>query len=216
MKRCPGCHRIYADDSLLFCLDDGTRLAAVSDPQATLRFSPRDVPPTLPYSRDVVTAKPDSSRDPGSTSSPGINPFLITTVIALVMLTILAVVVLGLFVKSGQGNIAAEQPSRKPSNVPSAIASPSKSNTLAGQLVGKWKWGSEVREYFADGTGTSWDDGKKCHDFTYFVEGDVLHRIVNSSSQCSTGTGNYRISINGDNLQQVFIGNGETTQWKRQ
>src|SRR5258708_12366390 len=45
MKRCPKCRRVYADESLAFCLDDGSRLMAdaaeggPADPNATIRYS---------------------------------------------------------------------------------------------------------------------------------------------------------------------------------
>jgi len=35
MKKCPTCNRTYADDTLRFCLDDGSILSAAYDPQAT-------------------------------------------------------------------------------------------------------------------------------------------------------------------------------------
>jgi hypothetical protein len=38
MKRCPVCNRTYADDTLSFCLDDGTPLSGPYDPHATLRM----------------------------------------------------------------------------------------------------------------------------------------------------------------------------------
>src|SRR4051794_36440775 len=48
MKRCPTCYRTYADDSFTFCLDDGARLSASPDPQATLQ---------LPAARDTDQPK---------------------------------------------------------------------------------------------------------------------------------------------------------------
>src|SRR5260370_7164710 len=45
MKRCPKCKRVYADESLTFCLDDRSRLMADAaeggpvDPNATIRYS---------------------------------------------------------------------------------------------------------------------------------------------------------------------------------
>ena len=36
MKRCPSCHRGYPDDSLTYCLEDGSILSTVPDPDATL------------------------------------------------------------------------------------------------------------------------------------------------------------------------------------
>src|SRR5437868_6474622 len=36
MKECPECKRTYADDTITFCLVDGSILSAPYDPQATL------------------------------------------------------------------------------------------------------------------------------------------------------------------------------------
>jgi hypothetical protein len=50
MKRCSQCGRTYPDDSLAFCLDDGSLLSAPYDPNATLRMSP----PTNPTATEVL------------------------------------------------------------------------------------------------------------------------------------------------------------------
>lgn len=42
MKQCPTCHRTYSDDSLTYCLDDGSVLFTQDEPQGTQRLpSPR-------------------------------------------------------------------------------------------------------------------------------------------------------------------------------
>lgn len=46
MKRCPTCNRSYADNTLSFCLEDGTRL---DDPEATVVAQPR--PPAPPVAK---------------------------------------------------------------------------------------------------------------------------------------------------------------------
>ena len=65
MKTCPSCRKTYEDESLVFCLDDGTRLVREgSDPNATLRVpapgptvaSPRPVPPTA---QSTLTSAPE-------------------------------------------------------------------------------------------------------------------------------------------------------------
>ena len=38
MKKCPACNRTYTDDTLKFCLEDGSSLSAAYDPQATQRL----------------------------------------------------------------------------------------------------------------------------------------------------------------------------------
>ncbi len=62
MKRCPNCNRTYTDDTLSFCLEDGTRLLSVSDapssldPGATIAFpTGRDTNQTAEvYRRDTL------------------------------------------------------------------------------------------------------------------------------------------------------------------
>ena len=47
MKRCPACHRTYSDDTLAFCLDDGSRLSARYGAEPTQRYIPRRTDPPL-------------------------------------------------------------------------------------------------------------------------------------------------------------------------
>ncbi len=65
MKICPTCSRKYEDETLTFCLDDGSRLAA-ADPQATWHLpsqpsseTRRAVPPTSPSPPATITARPE-------------------------------------------------------------------------------------------------------------------------------------------------------------
>jgi hypothetical protein len=67
MKTCPSCRKTYTDESLVFCLDDGTRLVredAAGDPNATWNISapgptvasPRPAPPTA---QSTLTSAPE-------------------------------------------------------------------------------------------------------------------------------------------------------------
>lgn len=40
MKRCPACNRDYADETLSFCLEDGSVLSVLDDPDKTLQIFP--------------------------------------------------------------------------------------------------------------------------------------------------------------------------------
>ena len=55
MKRCPTCNRSYADDTLSFCLQDGTRLEFDYDPEATVLSQPR--PPATPVTKPRESTK---------------------------------------------------------------------------------------------------------------------------------------------------------------
>ena len=54
MKSCPACHRQYADDSLRFCLEDGTALPQVNNLPETLRFETRHTDPVPQPARRVA------------------------------------------------------------------------------------------------------------------------------------------------------------------
>lgn len=53
MQYCQTCNRAYADDSLSYCLDDGSPLSAGSDPEATLVRTESSVKPPIdhPFTR---------------------------------------------------------------------------------------------------------------------------------------------------------------------
>ena len=44
MKQYPTCNRTYTDETLTYCLDDGSTLVAQYVPEATMRLS---VPPSI-------------------------------------------------------------------------------------------------------------------------------------------------------------------------
>ena len=55
MKSCPTCNRIYTDDTLTYCLEDGAILAAAYDPQSTLQ---------IPAARATDQQRTEILRDP--------------------------------------------------------------------------------------------------------------------------------------------------------
>jgi peptidyl-prolyl cis-trans isomerase C len=76
-KLCPTCQRIYADENLQFCLDDGASLvghdAAADAPPKTLRFDePRGERPHL---QETIPATP-AVTTPAAPSDAGKKPFL--------------------------------------------------------------------------------------------------------------------------------------------
>gem|GEM_PF-5726063 len=200
---------------MAFCLDDGTPLSRAADPQATLRYPPRELRGTLPYpTSDITRNLPDESAK-RITASTKVNPLLITTVIASALLMIVGGIAVGLFLKDRDRNVIANQPTPGPSVFSSPTSTAPPSSSLASQLVGKWKWGSYENVYFSDGTGIEWDNGKKCFDFTYSLDGDVLSRTVSGTSQCGSGSGKWRMRISGDDLTQTYIDNGFVSNWKK-
>ena len=66
VKRCPTCQSIFTDETLAFCLSDGSTLERVArtfastDPNATLVYREADrsdVPPTVQYHPDMSSNK---------------------------------------------------------------------------------------------------------------------------------------------------------------
>ena len=55
-------HRTYADETLNFCLEDGSPLAAVHDPEATLLATRQDLTLINPTAANIEIAKPRSRR----------------------------------------------------------------------------------------------------------------------------------------------------------
>lgn len=74
MKICPGCKRYYADDTQVFCLEDGVQLDFVADPNATYQMPPArdtDPPATLVLPPNQSPAGSGSETWP---AQPGANP----------------------------------------------------------------------------------------------------------------------------------------------
>jgi hypothetical protein len=98
MKRCSKCSREYEDDSLRFCLDDGTPLSAAiypaQSPPTAFMPPPRATDPynpsvTIP-ARQVVVPNRSPLHD-----SRGSNPLLTAGVIAIAVLLLVALVAIG-------------------------------------------------------------------------------------------------------------------------
>lgn len=118
MMRCPQCNREYVDDSLRFCLDDGTPLSGStyrSEAPAT-QILPGAAPtvssiPAIPsYSSNPVLPKQAESRRP--------NPILIAGVIAIALLLMALVGIAGYFVFKQTGGDEAATTNVNESEVP--------------------------------------------------------------------------------------------------
>lgn len=72
MKQCPNCKTTYTDDSLRFCLADGTSLNNFGDSAETVRMSPGNPPVQInipPDSKPTVLAPPISTQMPARKSA---------------------------------------------------------------------------------------------------------------------------------------------------
>jgi hypothetical protein len=119
MKLCPQCKRTYSDDSLRFCLDDGSVL--VLDEPATLpyRVRPEEASQeTMLRQRPVMNAAPATPapvKVPASSSSPILTAGVI--VIALLLL-VLVVVGVAFVYKYGKASEHPVQATSSPTPVP--------------------------------------------------------------------------------------------------
>jgi hypothetical protein len=126
MKLCPKCNRTYRDDTLRFCLEDGTALTAVGrspSDEATRRSGPggrdSDPPPTeIMHERASPTLKvsgpTQSTYDPIAERRPT-NPLLTAGVISIALLLLVLVAIAGYFVLRQRSGNDAALPNRSPS-----------------------------------------------------------------------------------------------------
>jgi hypothetical protein len=128
MKRCPKCKRKYDDDTLRFCLDDGTPLfdARESDAPAT-EILPARGSATLRSSGPTVPSFRGGDSVPSSerVTQPA-NPLLTGGVIAIALLLLVLVGIVAFFVikQSGGSESAKTDTSPQNTNVPTSKTSP--------------------------------------------------------------------------------------------
>ncbi len=96
MKRCPQCNRTYADETITFCLADGTLLSAPYDPGATQ---------ILPSSHELLPTKaavPNKHLESPVVTSP--RRFNFSYILILILAALLAASAVALFYERGKGS----------------------------------------------------------------------------------------------------------------
>lgn len=110
MKRCPECNRKYEDDTLRFCLEDGTTLSAVTrdaEPPPT-EILPSRVQPTLKSSGPTIPSYLSSEEVPARVV-PQSNPILTVGVIAIAVLLLALAGIAAFFVLRQSGGTESAQ-----------------------------------------------------------------------------------------------------------
>ena len=151
MKRCPTCKRVFEDDSLTYCLDDGTPLAAEAaraDSEATIVSpSPGELPGAelpltqygqLPGKATVSASQFQPPTIPSYTAGPQKRrawPWVIAglAILFLIIIVIAAAIAIPMIVKNS-GNTNGVAPSATPSESPASptpSGSPAESNSAA-------------------------------------------------------------------------------------
>ena len=129
MKSCSQCGRTYADESVAFCLADGSLLSAPYDANATLRMSP----PTNPTETEVLPS--------GSVSEPakqGGNPLVLYVSIALIVLIVGGIVIA--WIKSGGTEPSANSNYAQGTTQTISSSSPQPVPTIAPvDISGNWR-----------------------------------------------------------------------------
>lgn len=121
MKQCPACKTTYTDDSLSYCLSDGTSLVLIADDEQTVVRSIKNDALRVDVKHrpePVVVVRPE--QPPASNS-------WIKILIAALVLGALAIVGLGLAGVAfyyGSGSITAETPAKNPTPAPTPTAAP--------------------------------------------------------------------------------------------
>ncbi|HKO97820.1 MAG TPA: discoidin domain-containing protein [Pyrinomonadaceae bacterium] len=127
MKRCLKCNREYVDDTLRFCLDDGTPLSEASyrsEAPATQVLHQRTA---ANFSPSIPTIPSYSARNPVPSEQHQVrrsNPILIAGVIAVVLLLAALVALAGYFVFKQTGEEDAAKTNTNQSETPRKKSSP--------------------------------------------------------------------------------------------
>lgn len=149
MKICPTCNRTYADETLSFCLDDGSTLSAFYDSPATQRIPPArntDQAPTEvlysapnpPLQPTITSLQPPPSLGEKQASRADGNRSNKTGLILVVGVLLGVILTAGIavsFIWLGEENKTANRPN---SNIATPTASPASTPTPIRSVVGRW------------------------------------------------------------------------------
>src|SRR6266404_1149091 len=118
MKRCPKCNRKYEDNTLKFCVEDGTPLSVAArdpDPPAT-EILPRAQPTLKSAAGPTIPSYPNAGEfRPSQSEARAANPILTAGVVAIVLLLVALVGIAAYFVVKQTGdNSAKTSPSSSP------------------------------------------------------------------------------------------------------
>ena len=140
MKTCPSCRKTYADESLVFCLDDGMRLVregAASDPNATWNIPPpgptvASPRPATPTAQSTLASAPAPfhpgrhvNADNGGESPRSALPWVFAIVL---VIGASGVLIAWIITRGGADDTGAKYPAPtpKPSVMPSPTPMPTK------------------------------------------------------------------------------------------
>ena len=93
---------------------------------------------------------------------------------------------------------------------------PANSGPLAKQIIGKWQWGSDTQEYYANGQGKRSNYKGFCSNFTYTIDGDIITTIEDRDSNCLAKRENgWKTRVENNMMYKEHTGSKFQTEWKR-
>lgn len=194
MKSCPTCNRTYPDDTLAFCLVDGSVLSAPYDPEATQSFQfpqntepsrvDKTIPSTAPQPEFPANFKQNQTAD-----KPRRKSGLIFGIIIIIVLAVGLAIGLSWNFLFGSGNSKAKQSASENQNnnvasKPSPTAPPSASATVTPQSTPSPKSTPSITNKI-DVTGT-WTGTFANRDAALFINsqsGDSFSGILKNSKK---------------------------------
>lgn len=125
MKLCPKCKTTYSDDSLLFCLSDGTNLISMPSAEKTIEMTGTTNPMRVdvPTQSEPTVFAPRNFQTPPENAGKGINPWLVVPLIAILLLSVAGLVGYILFKPTGiaVSNMATPSPTATPKDETAAL-----------------------------------------------------------------------------------------------
>ena len=92
MKFCPNCKTTYSDDSLLYCLSDGTNLIAMPSAEKTIEMNAATNPMRfdVPSQSDPTVFAPRNFQPQTENIKKGISPWLVVPLMGILLLSVAA------------------------------------------------------------------------------------------------------------------------------
>lgn len=236
MKQCPRCNRTYHDDSLLYCLEDGSVLATAYDPDATQLIPEPRTTNAPPPAATIPIHQPPAPYPPQPYVAPRRSVWPLYLMIVLLLL-ILGGGAIGLLiygytrmqdspVANGNQSPGSPSPATSPAlslEIPGASPSPESQNSpsprdtpTSSQLVGTWRTNVYEDKQRVEITYTFLANGSSKAVFKTGAAAEQTHygewrysdnTLFETFASGSTGKGSIRW-IDHDNFELTIIDNG--------
>ncbi|MEQ1923963.1 MAG: hypothetical protein ABL952_15765 [Pyrinomonadaceae bacterium] len=133
MKQCPACRTTYTDETLSYCLADGTPLEAVLDEQPTVvrPFGAGTVRVDIPQQQKQPVFVPTPAQQ---TSGGGLR-FVVAGLVGLILLLVVGGVVGAIFYLNRNSEIAGNNNNTRPATSPAASPTTDDQNKLKDQIA---------------------------------------------------------------------------------